>query len=41
MMYLDPIYGIMDDSSLRLLEEEWRERMKEKERMFHDDKMRG
>lgn len=31
-MYLGPIYWIMDDSSLRLLEEEWRERMKEKER---------
>lgn len=25
-MYLDPIYGVMDDSSLWLLEEQWRER---------------
>lgn len=25
-MYLDPIYWIMDNSSLRLLEEEWEER---------------
>lgn len=25
-MYLDPIYWIMDNSSLRFLEEEWRER---------------
>lgn len=29
-VYLDSIYRVMDDSSLRLLEEEWRERMKEK-----------
>lgn len=36
-MYLDPIYWIMDDSSLRLLEEECGERMKEKGRMFRDD----
>lgn len=28
--YLGSIYRVMDDSSLRLLEEEWRERMKEK-----------
>ena len=33
-MYLGPIYWIMDDSSLRLLEEEWRERMKEREGMM-------
>lgn len=25
-MYLGPIYWIMDNSSLRLLEEEWREK---------------
>lgn len=25
-MYLDPIYWIIDNSCLRLLEEEWRER---------------
>lgn len=31
-MYLDPIYRIMDNSSLRLLEEEWRERAIKKER---------
>lgn len=31
-MYLDPIYWIMDDSCLRLLEEEWRERVKERGR---------
>lgn len=29
-MYLDPIYWIMDNSSLRLLEEEWRERKRSK-----------
>lgn len=40
-MYLDPIYWIMDDSSLRLLEEEWRERVKERGGgVFYDDKMR-
>lgn len=29
-MYLDPIYWIMDNSSLRLLEEQWREKKKER-----------
>lgn len=29
-MYLGPIYWIMDNSSLRLLEEEWREKKKER-----------
>ena len=29
-VYLDSIYRVMDDSSLRFLEEEWRESMKEK-----------
>lgn len=39
-MYLDSVYRVMDDSSLRLLEGEWRERMNEKEGMRRD-KMRA
>ncbi len=35
-MYLDPVYRIMDDSSLRLLEEEWRKRKKDDD----DDKLK-
>lgn len=39
-VYLNSVYRVMDDSSLRLLEGEWRERMKEKEGMWRD-KMRA
>lgn len=35
-MYLDPIYWIMDNSSLRFLEEEWKERKKKRKKRMKD-----